>query len=881
MTTIHFDDNRGGLAYPFLPAALAWQITARSLGDEAALAEIFQADTPTLRWVKDDKVLDLHVPGMDTAVFLTHTGLKLSLDKGGYVLSKRLSRIMRPFRYWGFFADSDITIDYNPHLDGRLWDGSGQVSRGFIQRLADTLPLEERHRQELLTANRFEGTTLHSGGQDKGHVLVVDDLAVDFMFPAGSAKQELRLANPSGDSGQASRTFIGLHPVHSDNQMCLDIQSLINLYPFFQPEQLLVWAEMESALFLDGIRSGRLERMLNRLPDMASLPDDAKALADAALADADPDALADERDGWHVGEYIAGDGRLMWFAGLVKAVARQHLNRLGSRADKLRLPVPGGRYYLFPAAVGRRQVPSGHVELDPASATAWVNDADWLETIVDVLGGCDGDDAVWVLPFSDLGDGRCPHILLWRSPNQVGEYVLLRPTAASQPIAWETVAAPLLFPALDSHRLPPRIDMVAHQYGTLTATGNGRDSGTAYAVAAMDTAIHQAAVNQGVLGSHCNALMLCKAVYGRLPDRLPATLEAVIDGSVKSGLDLRPVKQWNKMALQRMARHGVRNPDRLLPAALVSRLPEWLRQTASDARQQATVAGCLPPHWLDTLSAAIESHRAQYWAEVEALAAEACPPLALFEQGRDWLHLGKELRQVYSRVIRQALAAAATDEALPEAVYDEARQASEAYLALWPAAQRPFILLGAAAYLYVQGPEGGAPVRDGVLWQLGARRPEGNGRLPGIAQEMMAALRQIGLLDEPAWPTTEPAWPTTGAARRDYDAPPGVPVRINGTWLNLLNARRSQPYTRMSDVPPAEREQAKTLVAAYAATKFQGMALTTAVTDDNRVITRTPHGNLFGYVQRDHELAAIRHDQWRIAWATAVDGNVLAVLVPA
>ncbi len=278
MTTIRFDDNRGGLAYPFLPADKAWQITARSLGDETALAEIFQADTPTLRWVKDDKVLDLHVPGMDTAVFLAHTGLKLSLDKGGYVLSKRLSRIMRPFRYWGFFADSDITIDYNPHLDGRLWDGSGQVSRGFIQRLADTLPLDERHRQELLSSGRFEVTTLHSGGQDKGHVLVVDDLAVDFMFPTGSAKQELRLANPSGDSGQASRTFIGLHPVHSDDQMCLDIQSLINLYPFFQPEQLLVWAEMESALFLDGIRSGRLERLLNRLPDMASLPDDAKDL---------------------------------------------------------------------------------------------------------------------------------------------------------------------------------------------------------------------------------------------------------------------------------------------------------------------------------------------------------------------------------------------------------------------------------------------------------------------------------------------------------------------------------------------------------------------------------------------------------------------------
>ncbi|HIP70875.1 MAG TPA: hypothetical protein EYH05_05705 [Anaerolineae bacterium] len=58
------------------------------------------------------------------------------------------------------------------------------------------------------------------------------------------------------------------------------------------------------------------------------------------------------------------------------------------------------------------------------------------------------------------------------------------------------------------------------------------------------------------------------------------------------------------------------------------------------------------------------------------------------------------------------------------------------------------------------------------------------------------------------------------------------------------------------------------------------MTLFTEVTDNNRVITRTPQGNLFGYVQRDHELHAVRYDQWRIAWAHAIDGNVLAVLEP-
>jgi hypothetical protein len=148
--------------------------------------------------------------------------------------------------------------------------------------------------------------------------------------------------------------------------------------------------------------------------------------------------------------------------------------------------------------------------------------------------------------------------------------------------------------------------------------------------------------------------MLCKAIYGRLSTNLPATLEAVIDGSVKSGANLEPVKKWNKMAAQRMVAHGRQNSQYAIPAALRARLPEWLRGSA-----------CLAEgHWLDNLVAAMELHKAQYVAEVEALAAEACPPLVVFEQGRDWLHIGRDLRQVYANVLREASAIVAFDEIL-------------------------------------------------------------------------------------------------------------------------------------------------------------------------------------------------------------------------
>jgi hypothetical protein len=621
---------------------------------------------------------------------------------------------------------------------------------------------------------------------------------------------------------------------------------------------------MESELFLTGIRDGRLEHILNRLYDAESV--------------ADLDSLAD----WHVGEYIASGGSLMWFAGMVRAVARQHLNRLGSRAGKLRCPAPGGRFYLFPATVGDRDVPAGHVELDPVCATAWVNDEDWLDYIVAVLGGCDGDDAVWVLPFSDGSDRSAEDnrpvrkVLLWRSPNQLGEYLLLKPTAGSHTIQWHSgdsiSAGPLAYPPMQSRLLPPRIDSVTYQYGSLAEASDLEQLCESYSIAAMSSTIHRAAANRGVLGGYCNVAMLCRAVYGRLPAQLPATLEEVIDGSVKSGLDLTPVKEWSRMAVARMVKHGQSNPERAMPAVLLDRLPAWLRPQARPAER----------HWLDTLANALERHKAQYWADVEALATEACPPIEVFEHGREWLPIGKELRRVYSSVMRRAVA---DSDMADDAAFTAARAASEAFLQQWPAEKQTYVLLGAAAYQYARGPQNGEPVRDSLLWQLGEPRAGDNeegrsaGRLPGIANLTIQALRRVGLLGEPVWTGV-------GAVLQVAEVPcprsAGVPVRLNGVWLNWLNSRNGHHYARMGDVPPVEREQAKARIAELVQDGFRGMLLFTEVTDDgpagSRVITRTPHGNLFGYVQREHELAAIRYDRWRIAWAAAVDGNVFAVL---
>ena len=103
-------------------------------------------------------------------------------------------------------------------------------------------------------------------------------------------------------------------------------------------------------------------------------------------------------------EYFASGGDPMWFQSHVKSLANQHLERLNySTLGRMRLPIPGGRHYVMPAAVGRAaglaiQVGRGEIFIDPQRGTAWVNDQDWLgmeegkSGIAGILGGADNDD---------------------------------------------------------------------------------------------------------------------------------------------------------------------------------------------------------------------------------------------------------------------------------------------------------------------------------------------------------------------------------------------------------------------------------------------------------------------------------------------------------
>ena len=304
--------------------------------------------------------------------------------------------------------------------------------------MAGDLPSAKRGSlvKALSQIKRVEFTILTQKGQDKGHAMVVDDLRdakgkpLDFLLPEDT-KAQVKLT-----TGQ---TFVGLNPVQGHNDMRLDVQSLINLTPFFDTQELLGYVKDEGELFLQGIEQGEIEQIVGRIRGL----DEAGTLS------------ADIADQWPLRALVASGGDPTRYRSHIKTLVNQHLQRLNSQAlEKMRLPIPGGRHYVMPAGIAQRggleidRVGRGEVFIDDKRGTAWVNDEDWLAMqdsdkagIAGILGGADNDDGLWLYGFTDHDGER--KVLTWRSPNQVGEFVVLRPWEQMQSVGQNHVLAAL------------------------------------------------------------------------------------------------------------------------------------------------------------------------------------------------------------------------------------------------------------------------------------------------------------------------------------------------------------------------------------------------------------------------------------------------------
>ncbi|NKQ35415.1 MAG: hypothetical protein HF973_07335 [Chloroflexi bacterium] len=744
-----FDDELGGAAFPFLEQTKrAWRILTYSAGSRQARpvdekadpypAHTFGLDSPTLRWVNGSQVSDLYVDGMTTERFLEETGLKLDLHKGGFVLSKRISRIMRPHFVSGFFDPDNVRVAYMEQSpeEAKVWDGAGLISRKMLRKmmLSDDLPSAKRDRleRELRHAKRVEFTVMTTKGQDKGHAMVADNLRdengrpVDFLLPQDT-KREVRLDN--------GRTFVGLSFVHGHNDMRLDIQSLINLHPFFQEEQLLDWLRDEGNLFAQSVENGTVSEAMARIDKHTTLED---------------------VQSWPLREYLASGGQPMWFRSHVKGLMNQHLKRLNhATLEKMRLPIPGGRHYVMPEAVGKRagrtglHVPRGHIQIDPQSGTAWVNDEDWLalpdspkgEGIAGILGGADHDDALWLHPFTDY-DGE-KKVLAWRSPNQAGEYVVLKPTAVSHDLLWSMADGEAVsYPQADSRQLPPRVDFTETAYlGLVDPDSAGSlGAGEAYSVAVMETAVEQAVANQGALGMYCNSLMLNKALYGRLPDNPPAPLEDIIDSAVKTGADLSQVVSRNYANSREILERGAP-----IPAILHKRLSlDWSDKENRPPLPRASGLFGSETHWLGRLEAGVKAHIEAMQTKRDELAAQARPPQEVLDAALadpEAVRLGAGLNKAYTAALRMG-------KGQHTSVLERAKAAAEDYLAHFPPERRGAILLGALGSVYGKEKTGA----DTAVWLSTSKENADQSHLgmghSSIAHETIEALRGIGVLDD-------------------------------------------------------------------------------------------------------------------------------------
>ena len=638
----------------------------------------FGADKPAARWVSDGQVNDVYLNGMTTEEFLDASGLEFDLGKGGYVLSKRMSRALRDYYVQTFFEDNEVRIHYLPEDKRRdaNWDGAGLISRKMLmkmklgpleQEIAKLERLEYRNRdneaklkklkgrhkkltRELSKAKRIEYTIQSAKGQDKGHAIVADELLddegneVDFICLDSDTKSQVRLTN--------GKKWVGINFVHGHDHMRLDIQSLIHKQEFFDIDILEGYVQEEAKLLIQSLTSGNAARSMERI---------------------DQNETIEDVQNWALREFVACGGDIRWSYHLTKMVANQHLKRLNhTTLEKLRIPMPGGRFYVMPTAVGQRagvdvSVGRGEIKIDPEYDTAWVNDEDWLEMqdsptgagLASIWGGGDNDDALWIVPFTDYDEER--KILAWRSPNQLGEYAVLRPTADSPDLVLETIEEnqPIVYPELDSRDLPLRTDFrpeTESQIDPDSAKGIGK--GEEYSVDVMEQVFERARVNAGVVGLYCNALMLHKALFGTIPDDAPAPLEDVIDGAVKTGTELAVIREWCLRHTRQILEMGVPIPkvlqDRL--AYDRNRPPDELVPPAID-----TQPGDL--HWMDLLTSSIAEDIKIIKAERDEMMAQTAPPARLMDAvffedmenpdiSFDTLEAGAKFNQAYGFVNR-------------------------------------------------------------------------------------------------------------------------------------------------------------------------------------------------------------------------------------
>jgi hypothetical protein len=882
--------------YPLFPQDRAWQLLARdgeTLADHPPHpAHNFGMDKPTLAWQNGTQRMELYVDGMSHEAFMAAYGLQFDVSKNGFITSKRMSRTLRDYRMFARLPEGEVSVDYLD-LDKageEIWDGAGLISRAMLERLHISPNLspeaQDRLRAELAHIGRVEFTLVNSAGQHKGHAIVVDGMTVDFRLPR-DIKRDARTTDGTA--------FIGVNAVHSTDDMRLDVQSIMNLHPFIESEQMLSYLEEEGALFREAVETGRKAEAMARL-ERASMED---------------------LEAWPLRHFFARGGDALWFPGMVKELLNGHLQRLEVSLErgKLRIPFNGGRYYVMTSDVAHSagldiQVERGQVHLDPQTATAWVNRDDWLQMrdseqgIKHILGGADQDDALWVHGFTDHDGAR--KVLAWRSPNNTGEYVMLSPTAHSQPTLWHTPDGDtVIYPEGDSRKLTARIDQTAGQTRYLNLAQDPKEGelgqGKPYTPDLMEEVNQRTLENDGILGAYCNFTMGFKGTVGRTPRVLPDTLERVIDNDVKLGGSNALVGEAIDAMTLQFLQTGVPIPKFLLPRfgvypnAETGEFPTKKRFSVGTGEEARSVWVDIHTsdgtHWVDRLSSGVHDHLKRMTRYRDEKMASARLPAVVHDSiagDGEALQLGARFNSLYTRSLREARQKYAhvvtvtlqEDPRQYEAqrkqyntlVLDYVRQKTEGFLAEQPPERQTAILRGAMVSREMNASDPKKSTSDSAFWQRGK-----------VAETSLRALQEVGLLGDIVQEVGERGtrlvrYPTPTQAQRQASY---QPVEMRQVWFNRYVAGRADAPT-MKGVDPATQKQSKAHVRALAQRPheqggFLGQSLRVAERPFGKVF-EDEGGQVFGVIPRQQADAWQVGAQVVIRQAKASDGNLSAMV---
>lgn len=881
-TVINRNSKLGGKRYPFIEeCGREWSIVIHPNDETLDIDPAYklEMEKPTLRWINGDDYIDVYIDGLTREQFEALTGLQFSDEKGGFILSKRVSRTMRDYYLSNKFPSWNMDITYiTDERMKKILDGGGVVSRAFLKRMPLPPDLDPTRRAELLYerdhATRVEFTILNKRGQFKGHAIVSDVIEEDFIIPDDN-KGEVRL---TGDD-----TWVGFDFVHGHTDMRIDIQSLVNLYPFLNGKDYHRWLRDEYNLFEKMVHEGKLLEAVHHIQ---------------------PDLKLSDLEGWPLAQYAVAGGQVEWSKTHTEALFNQMVQRVITREEKLRIPMPGGRMYVMTEAAAKLAglditVPRGKTVIDPKNQTVWVNNEDWLslsrksdkDGIRNILGGADHDDGIWCFPFQDKANNGRLRVLLWRSPNQAGEYVLLEPGKGCRPLTWKTTDGLVSYPEADSTRLPMRVDRQRVEYLNLVDPDSGSAGKGLGFEGAIEAAAEVARANKGVLGQYCNFLMVCKAA-GIPIRKLPARLEDVIDSTVKTGADLSRVKKWLNNACSTIKHQEVPLPELIHDRFGIE--PNDRYPKTQD-------------NFLDVISRQLDNYVTTLKQLSQETSAQVRPPACVirmafdnpdvFKKAREFnsrysIVLDKETKERETAARHRALQAAqkrSGQEKPPQRLldqfterylkvakseaYDAAASSAMSFLKQYPKEEHANIL--SASWVSVHTPSKKSPSRsEGAVWIGGPERTR------GPAHILIEGLQERGVLAK---------FRQTNEGRLEtYDAPdlssPDFrklePIAIDGVWFEEANSRQitagHTPYSEMIDVPKNLSRDIKAKIGQLANSEFRGMTLTIRAEQNSKGIVQKvaykEDGRRFGVINQQY--ADKIGDTLTLAYTRETDGNL-------